>query len=390
MTTFQQFQSLSVGDIIPLKTVLTNTFFMGVVTDPNVPNQFAATMEMFGDTAVVTLPVLVGPPGKPGEPMFALRFQADPLSVYPTPQDLPTLTNTEADIGKYWIFAESDEQGNIISTAMYVWYGTEYRQLPVGSQGPPGPYPVIDPLVVPEPPGSHNGPNGEAYWVEVEGGIANPTWTLHGAFPEGPRGYNGSALQLASDVDFETRPPEPGDFLRCSNRLNPAGEYIWEPVPLGMIVPQPITIPESAFQDFAGIAGQIQTVGTFALPILEFYWKPWVFGQLKIFGVQLSATPMLVGAEVRLGHPTTGPVIARGHGNAFGTVTLIPHTSTPDFPNIAMSPKNALGRIVPNHTGTQATLYVNVINEGLVGTFDFNPPDAQLAVLQLPVPPPGA
>lgn len=383
--TYPQYQALSVGDIIPLATVLTNTYFMGVVTDPNVPNQFAATMEMFGDTAVITVPVLVGPPGKPGEPMFALRFQNDPLTVYPTPQDLPTLTNTEADIGKYWIFATRDEEGNTIGTAMYVWYGTEYRQMPVGSQGPPGPYPVIDPLLVAEPPGSNNGPNGESSWVEVAGGIANPTWTLHAAYPIGPQGLPGNALSQAGDVDFVTRAPAPGDFLVCSNRVNAGGKPIWEPKTLGMIVPQPMTIPEAAFQSYAGISGASQTVCTFACPVLQFPWKPWVFGQLKIFGLQLSATPMLVGAEVRLGAPD-GTIIAVGHGNAFGTVTLIPHTSSPDQPNLAMSPTNALAKVPANHVGNAGTIYVNVINEGLVGTFNFNPEDAQLSLLQLPVP----
>lgn len=385
--TYPQYQALSVGDIIPLRTVLTNTYFMGIVTDPNVPNQFAATMEMFGDTAVVTVPVLIGPQGKPGEPMFALRFQNDPLSIYPTPQDLPTLTNTVADLGKYWIFADYDDNDNAISTSMYVWYGTEYRQQPVGSQGPPGPYPVIDPSLVPEPPGSTNGPNGEANWVAVTGGVASPSWELHCAFPLGPQGIPGNALSQAGDVDFLTRAPQPGDVLVCSNRTNVAGKYIWVPEPVSSIVPQPMTIPESAFQTYAGIATASQTVCTFACPVwTETAWKPWVFGQMKIFGVQLTATPMLVSAEVRLGHPVNGQVVAKGQGNAWGTVTLIPHTSSSDQPNVAMSPTNAIGRVPANHTGNAGTLYVNVVNEGLVGTFDFTPADAQLNLLQLPVP----
>ena len=379
------YQALSVGDIIPLTTILTNTYFMGIVTDPNVPNQFAATMEMFGDTAVVTVPVLVGPPGKPGEPMFALRFQNDPLTIYPTPQDLPVLTDTDADIGKYWIFATKDGQGNEISSSMYVWYGTEYRQQPVGSQGPPGPYPVIDPLLVQEPPGSHNGPNGESSWVEVAGGIANPTWTLHAAYPQGPQGIAGSMLAQAGDVDLVTNAPQPGDLLQCSNRLNGTGQHIWIPKSVESVVPQPMTVPEAAFQSFVGIAGQTQTVCTFACPVQQFNWKPWVFGQLKIFGLQLSATPMLVGAEVRLGDPTSGTLVAVGHGNAFGTVTLIPHTSSAQAPNAAMSPTNTYAKVPAAHTGNAGTLYVNLLNQGLVGTFDFNPADAQLSVLQLPV-----
>lgn len=377
-------QVLNVGDVVPLKTVLGNIYFMGVVTDPNVPNQFAATMEMYGDTAVVTVPILQGPPGVPGQPMFALRFQNDSLSTIPDPDHLPELTNTQADLGKYWIFAEKDELGNPISTSMFVWYGTEYRQLPVGSQGPPGPYPVISPTIVPEPPGSTNGPNGEQNWVEVQGGPAAPNWILHIARLEGEQGIAGAALSEAGDVQLTD--VQPGDVLEASADLNSSGQRIWRNVRPKLLVSNAYTVPEAAFQSYAGLSGSDQVICTYAVPQQLNDWKPIVWGQLRVFGAELDPTPFLIGAVVRLGNPTTGQIVASGHGNAWGTVDLFPHPSNGSNPNAAITPDNATARVSKAHTGTAGTLYVCLVNEGFASLWDFNAEDASLVVLANPVP----
>jgi hypothetical protein len=375
-------QALSVGDTVPLKTVLGNMYFMGVVTDPNVPNQFAATMEMFGDTAVITVPVLQGPPGQKGDPMFALRFQTSGAT---GPDDLPPLTNTEADIGKYWIFADFDVDGvTPISTSMFIWYGTEYRQLPVGSQGPPGPTPVITPTVVREPPGSFNGPNGESDWIVVTSGPAYPQWEWHIAFPKGDKGDPGDALAGAADVDLSPA-AQPGQVLAATDRLTAGGQTIWEPSDIADRVPRFYTIPEGAFQSFTGITGQRQTVCTYEVPQQTYAWKPYVSGHMRIFGGSLSATPLLVGAEVRLGDPINGALVAVGQGNSFGTVTLVPHASSQDQPNVAITPDNATAKVAAAHVPPAGTLYVNLINEGFASAFDFNPADAQLSVMTMPV-----
>src|SRR5574338_18533 len=170
--------SLGVGDSVAIGTVLANLHLMGVVTDPTTPNMFAATLEVFGDQGLLALPVLQGPPGPPGTPQFALRFQNDNTS---DPSNLPTdLTNTDADIGKYWIFKTYDGNGNVIGTTMYVWFGTEYRQMPVGSTGPPGPYPLITPFV-------NLIDSDLTSYVSVGGPASNPQWTLNLAVPAGPQ-----------------------------------------------------------------------------------------------------------------------------------------------------------------------------------------------------------
>lgn len=384
MTGPTTWQILNVGDVVPLKTVLGNIYFMGVVTDPNSPNQFAATMEMYGDTAVVTVPILQGPPGVPGQPQFALRFQNDSLLTIPDPDHLPTLTNSDADIGKYWIFAERDELGNPISTSMFVWYGTEYRQMPVGSQGPPGPYPVISPTIIAEPPDSTNGPNGEAHWVEVQGGPARPNWILHTALPRGDQGNPGDALYSAGDVQLAD--VQPGDILVASADINVQGKRVWRNQKPKILVPNVYTVPEAAFQSYAGITGSDITICTYPIPQQENDFKPIVWGQLKVFGAQLDPTPFLIGARVRLGNPTTGQIIAAGHGNAWGTIDLFPHPSTHSQPNNAITPTNAYARVPKSHTGTQGTLYVQLVNEGFGSLFNFNAEDAQLTVMANPVP----
>lgn len=90
-----------VGDLVYLKSILTNVHIYGVVTDGETPDQFTATLEIAGDNATLTTAALVGPRGPQGSSMFALRLQ---VSTIDDPEDLPSnLTDDEQDVGKYWI-----------------------------------------------------------------------------------------------------------------------------------------------------------------------------------------------------------------------------------------------------------------------------------------------
>lgn len=361
---------LNVGDTVPLGTILANMHLMGVATDPTTPNMFAATLEMFGDQGVLTVPVLQGPPGPQGAPQFALRFQNDNLSA---PTDLPNnLTNTDADIGKYWIFETVDSNGNVTGTSAYIWYGTEYRQMPMGSQGPPGPYPVITPVVDLIDPDLTS-------FITVSGPASNPQWLLNLAVPSGPPGPS-AALGSCPDVNMST-PPAQGQVLGFNGNYTLAGQPIWQPMWVGDILPHPYTVPESAFQSYSGITSGSQTICTWQVPAQQWPWQPWVTGQIDVAGIDISLTPLL-SAEVRINDPGSGPLIAFGVGNSSGAITLIPHTSSSGAPSAAMSPTNGYAQVP---AGTSPNIYVNLLNTGLATIYNYAAANSQLGVLALPV-----
>jgi hypothetical protein len=345
---------------------------MGVATDPSVPNMFAATLEAFGDQGVLTVPVLQGPPGAQGAPQFALLFQNDNLT---EPSQLPTdLTNTQADIGKYWLFETLDDNSNPIATTAYIWYGTEYRQLPMGSQGPPGPYPVITPVVNLIDPALVSS-------VTISGPASNPQIAFHLAVPAGPPG---PAASLAScpDVNLST-PPTIGQVLGFNGAYTGGGAPIFQPISVGDIIPAPYTVPEAAFQAYTGISSSRQTVCTWQAPAQDWPWQPFVFGQMRIGGIDISFSPLLIGAECRLNDANSGPLLAYGTGQSTGSVTIVPHTSSSGSPNTAMTPLNGYAQVA---AGVSPTLYVNLLNEGLATLFDFNPANSQLSMLAIPSP----
>jgi len=367
--------SPNIGDSVFLKQLLLNAKIYGVVTDPNNPNLFAATMEIFQDDGVITVPALVGPQGPAGQPQFALRLQTDDIA---SPDNLPLdLTNSEADIGKYWILiAGYDDNGNPLGTNAYVWFGNSYRTMPLGSQGPPGPYPVITPNVILIDP-------EETSYISASGTQANPSWTMYLAVPEGPQGPAAS-LDQAPDVDMGTG-PDVGQVLGFNGKYNASGVPIWQPMEVGTIYPTFYTVPESAFQSYSGISNSRHTVCTFQVPPQLFPWKPLVQGHLSLQGFAISLTPMKVGAEVRLGDPNTGTLVARGYAHSDGSMFLSPHASSSGDTGAAITPQNDRALVPANHTGSAGTLYVNLLNEGLATVYDFDSADSQMSVLCLPV-----
>ena len=363
----------NIGDLVYLNTVLANLHIYGVVTDPNSPNQFAATMELMGDNGALSLPALVGPQGPAGEPQFALNLQQDSFT---SPAQLPAdLTNTVADIGKYWLIAQYDTNGNPTSTTCYIWYGTEYRQLPMGSQGPPGPYPIITPHVILID-------SDETSYIEVTGTTADPSWTMNLAVPTGPPGPS-ATLASCPDVNMSV-PPTIGQVLGFNGQYNGAGEPIWQPMDVGDIIPAPYVVPESAFSNYAGITSQRHTVCTFQMPAQPWPYKPFVWGQLLVLGIDISLSPFRIGAEVMINNPTTGTLVGRGFGHDDGSVTIVPHTSSPSQPSNSMTPTNAFAQIPAN---TSVTFYVNLYNDGAISLYDFNAQNAQLSILCIPTGP---
>jgi hypothetical protein len=215
---------LQLGDDIPVAEILANLSFQGIVTNPLNPALFSATMDAFQTQAVLTVPVLQGPPGNPGPTAQTMFFQnVNILEALQLPTDLgPTV----ADVGKFWLLPIFDDAtGLMIATTIYVWNGTNYLQLPVGSPGSPGPYPNILPKIALTAVGNGQGPGDTDSWVAVDtlvhGTPANPVDTFNLAVPQGVQGPS-SALGAFIDVDFQTTPPVAGDIVACSSRETPA------------------------------------------------------------------------------------------------------------------------------------------------------------------------
>jgi hypothetical protein len=197
------------GDQSFLASYLIGTYLFGSVIPPDSQNPFAGTYEIYGDIGSMVFPAIRGANGPPGPSAFALHLMTD-LSV-DDPSDLPeTLQNSTADIGKYWLIDDVDSKGAIIGASAYVWYGTSWRRVMLGTPGPPGPCPIITPTVDVIPPGQNS--------TVVTGGTPlYPTWHMDLSVPTGPDGP-APAMALCPDIDLTTNPPVPGDVLGYTGR----------------------------------------------------------------------------------------------------------------------------------------------------------------------------
>jgi len=361
----------NIGEQVYLGTFLVNTHVYGVVTPPDTPDQFSATFEIMGDQGTLMTNALVGPQGPAGTHAFALRLQLDNID---DPANLPqTLLNNSADIGKYWMIDDVDSEGNIIGSSAYIWYGTSWRRMMIGTPGPPGLVPIISPQVeLLDPYGV------EETSVQVSGTTLTPSWLMKLKVPPGPVGPSAN-LASSPDVDFITAEPESGQFLMFNGTK-------WVPADLLQTVPTAYSVPEAAYTAFSGLS-QRATVGAFSVPPQPFPWVPIVWGTIVgVAGLELSTTPLTIGAEVRLGDPVSGTLVGRGFGNSFGEVNLLPHFSSPSLPSLALTPTNNLGRVPANHSNVgQGTVYINLYNDGVAGVYVFSPENAQLLVFCLPL-----
>lgn len=368
----------NVGQIVYLGSQLVQGHYYGVITDGATPDQFSSTWEVVGDQGTLITAAIKGDKGDPGQDAFALRLQT---TIVNDPADLPRLTASDADLGKYWMIDDLDAQGNVIGSSAYIWFGTSYRRMMMGSPGPPGPVPQITWNLHTISPDD----NTQTSRIVPSG---TPFYPILDMYLKTVKGEPGPSSLLAScpDVDMST-PPSLGQVLGFNGKYTPDGLPVWEPISVGSIIPQPFTFPESAFTSYSGLS-QRATIGTFQLPPCPFDWKPIVFGQIIAFGLNISlgSTAMLIGAEARLGDPNTGTLIARGFGNEISQTMLMPHTSTPTSASDALTPTNALGKVPANHTDPSlGTIYVNLYNDGSIGVYNFNPQNAQLFVMQVPV-----
>jgi hypothetical protein len=364
-----------IGDIVYLCSCVMQVGSEAVTTPPDVPNQYGADLKVMGDVGDMNLDAIRGGQGPAGQPMFALREQNDPT--VSSPADLPTLTNDRKDIGKYWLLDELDDQGHVLTQWCYVWWGSFYRQIMMGVPGEPGAVPRVNPLITPIDP-------AETAYVKATGPSLVPTWNFMMPSPAGAPGAVGS-LYGFPDVDVISTPPVGDDLLAFTGTYTAQGAPVWVPYNIAQLAPKTYSMPESAFTSYNGFSQQAP-IGSFAIPPQPFPWTPIVWGHIGGAGVQLSGgNPFMIGCQVLLGNAVTGQQIARGLGNTLGEVNIMPHYSSLKSTKAAITPRTRTNVVPANHTGTAGTLYINLWNDGALGSYLFSPGNAQVFVMVLPM-----
>jgi hypothetical protein len=356
-----------IGDSVYLASLFANLHIHGIISDLDTPDQVSASLEVSGGNGLLSLAAIQGPKGAQGEPAFLLKLQ---LQIFDSTDDLPTnLTVEDIDVGKYWIVRVFDDDSNAIGSNAWVWFGDHYEGFPMGTQGPAGPVPIISfniELLDPDDDDLQN-------QVVVTGDNYHPSVLLKIKAPRGPQGPD-----AAWDKYDEPTVPDVGDYPGWDGT-----HYV--PTAPPSTQSKCWTMPEAAFVDVPLAIATSVPLGTFLIPPLDGDHIPWVFGHMRITGVEADIDPLIIGIEVRLGNATTGAVVARGYGNISGYVNLSPHASTSATPNDAITPDNGRALIPSGSTGAAATLYVNAFNDGVAGVYHFEKRGAQLSIEAKPV-----
>lgn len=210
---------LGVGDTLPLDMLLAHLILMGMGSDVGDPDNMSLTMEAFNRQAALTTPVFKGPQGNPGPSAQPLIFEH---RIVLQEDDLPTdLGDTVADLGRYYVMPVFDDTtGAMIATTIYVWMGTviEWVQLPVGTSGPGGPYPNIQPSLIMQPDGTI-GPTDTASWLAVDDTDAYAPQLQFNL--QTPQGLPGGGAALGSLINVDTTGASAGDLLFVATYTTP-------------------------------------------------------------------------------------------------------------------------------------------------------------------------
>jgi hypothetical protein len=345
------------GDLVPLGQALMSMTWWGYVTDIDTPSGVWATLEAVGDEAFVTMDVIKGDPGPKGDnaPLVEIIWDPDVEEV----ADLPAATTTNRNKG-YWI-------GDLV----YISTGSLWKPKRPGPAGARGPAPDI--TVSAETLTWEDQVLGFLAEASITGSDENPN--IHFTVPQGPPGPPGESSSIRDSEDYS----EPLEIQNGDVPIWNAGDEKYQPGKLELKNPRWFTVPEGSFTNFSGVATR-QQVMVYDIPpqTRAFFVK--VNGHLQVTGVDADSEPMIVGAEVRLGDPTTGQLVARGKGNSSTIVNMSPHFSEPSGSMAAVNPDGDIGKVPAGHSGDVGKLYCNLINEGVMGTYMFNKQSAQLDV----------
>lgn len=363
---YENYQMPTTGDAVTLYQSMLQATWVGLVGDPDTPPMVGATMEMVDGKAVITTTVLIGPRGFPGKnaPMVDLHWP------------VPLNENDEIDLPTDW-GPELKNHGFLHGGLVYVWDGVNdfHTALP-GPRGQTGVTPKIT-LEYETIPMSERTPEVIAGGDQViPGGTPEfPYFKIRALSPQGPQGEMGPVEQL---TNYDPNSAAGGKSAGKALTVLPNGK--WGPSDLAAKTVLFGTIPEAAFQNFNG-AAQRAPILSYQMPIVDQDVVLRVSGHFKAFGVEIDADPLTIGCEVRLNDPLSGQLIGRGKGTIIGWTQVGPHYSEPSAPTVAAAPDNGVG-LIP--AGTQATIHVALVNDGLLGAYIFNRTDAQLDWLMIP------
>jgi hypothetical protein len=363
-------QGPQIGDAVYLDTFFARINAYGVISDLDTPDMTSFTIEGSGGNGLLSIAALMGSPGPAGTNAPLLRQINDGVT---DPANLPTnLVDDDVDNGKYWIIEDHDTVGNVIGSHAYLWNHDHYQVFMMGSPGPVGPVPIVTPvfqLVTPDVTATTH--------TTVTGDTFHPTWTTQ-INKELIRGPVGSAGPIRDAADYNNAvAPNTNDVITWNGTQ-------YAPASPTARVTKFWTVPEASFTSNSTIGTRLQ-ITSFQVPPLPWAWKPYVTGHIRAMGLTFSTDPLSVGAEVRLGDPTAGQVVARGFGNISTYAHIVPHFSTPGSPSSAATPENATGLVPANHNGTAGTLYVSLFNDGAFGDYTFDKTGAQLSIMAVPV-----
>lgn len=364
---YENYQMPVTGDAVTLFQSMLQATWVGLAGDPDTPPMVGATMEMVDGKAVITTTVLIGPRGFPGKdrPLVELHWP------------VPLNENDEIDLPTDW-GAEHKNHGFLYNGLVYVWDGVNDFHIGLaGPQGKTGATPKIT-FQYETIPMSERTPEVIAAGDQVfeAGTDEHKTIKIRSLSPQGPQGEMGPVEQLTNYTpNSGTGGKAPGKALV----VNPDG-VTWGPSDLAAKTVLFGTIPEAAFSNFTGTA-QRAPILSYQLPIVDQDVVLRVGGHFKSFGVELDTDPLTIGCEVRLNDPLSGQLIGRGKGTIIGWTQVGPHYSEPSAPTVAVAPDNGVG-LIP--AGTQATIHVALVNDGLLGAYIFNKKDAQLDWLMIP------
>ena len=361
------------GDKVVLGQMLVNQTWVGYATDIDSPTGVRATMEQVGDEATVTMDVLIGPRGYKGDDGTIINIRWDLAASLGIEEigDLPI----DGDAAGFDI-----NDGVWIGDLVYIWAGEGYGWKPKrpGPAGPRGITPRFD-WDTPEILTWEDQQLGILPSIESVGTDENPQ--LHAILPQGRPGPIGPAgpIRLSDDYTEPEDGPQNLDVLTWNNMK---GKY--EPQSVNLRVPRFFSVPEGKFTNFSGIA-QRQQIMSFEVPPLPFAWVPLVIGHIRAVGLEIDIDPLTIGAEVRIGNATSGPLVGRGFGNSSTWSTITPHFSTATTAMDAVSPDGSIAVVPAYHSGNAGTLYMNLYNDGFFGIYNFDKTGAQLIVLCIPV-----